>query len=303
MTSTSPAASASSAAENLRTPGARAAARAACSSPAARKLSAAEEALVAGEVDLVVYRTSEVPPELPSGVVLAAYLRRNTPFDVLVTLDAETLDELPRGSRVFARSLRRRGQLANYRSDVEWVEARGTLRQWRRDLDAGTCRALVVAADTVESLGLQELVGEILSPGVCLPAPGQGGLGLAARHEAKEVLRLLRSANDKGTEAEVTAELAVLRGLGLESAGSVGALAHVSGSSLSVDGVVVGSDDGDMARYQVEGDLAAAAELGAQLAERLLDLGADEFLRAPRRRAGRGRGVPGSGGAGGGGSV
>jgi hydroxymethylbilane synthase len=191
---------------------------------------------------------------------------------------------------VLARTIRRRGQLGQYRPDLHLVEAGGSLDDWRRALDGGTCRAMVLAADTVEHLGLQELVGEILSPGICLPAPGQGALALAVRKDAKEVLKTLRSLNDPGTEAEVRAELAVLRALDVESAMAVAALARVSGSSLSLDGLVVGSEDGDMARYQVEGHLERPEELGAELAERLLALGADEFLRDSRKKSGRSRG-------------
>lgn len=250
------------------------------------------EALLAGDIDLVVHRTKDLPAEIPDGVVIGAYLRRQTPFDVLVSVGAETLDELPRDSRVIARSIRRRGQLGQYRSDIALIEAPGTLQDWRRALDSGACRAMVIGADTVEHLGLQELVGEILSPGVCLPAPGQGALALAARRDAKDVLKLVRSLNDPGTEAEVRAELAVLRGLGVPNAAAVAALAQLDGSCLMLDGLVVGSEDGDMARYQLEGNLDKPEALGTELAERLLGLGADEFLRASRRKAGPKRGRP-----------
>jgi hypothetical protein len=57
-----------------------------------------------------------------------------------------------------------------------------------------------------------------------------------------------------------------------------------------MDGLVVGSDDGDMARYQLEGHFERPEALGTELAERLLDLGADEFLRTSRRRGGKPRG-------------
>lgn len=263
-------------------------------------LARAVEALLSGQVDLVVWRAKDLPTELPPDLAVGAFLRRTNPFDVLLSQDAVTLDELDEGCRVVARAPRRRTQIASYRHDLLLVDTRGEIGRWRRELENGVCHGVVVAGDTVERLGYQELVGEILSPGVCIPAPGQGATALLARRvpaEGRDLARVLAAVNDPRTETEVAAERAVLQSLGVDVSHHVGALARLEDDVLSLEGVVVGSGEDDLVRDQVDGEPAQGAALGRELAERLLQLGASSWLRFDRSRAARSRPpAPGSDG-------
>lgn len=258
-------------------------------------LARAVEALLSGQVDLVVWRAKDLPPELPPDLAVGAFLRRTNPWDVLLSHDAVTLDELDEGCCVVARAPRRRAQISAYRNDLRLVEARGEIDRWRRDLDSGACQGVVISGDTVERLGCQELVGEILSPGVCIPAPGQGATTLLARRvpaEGRDLARFLAAVNDPRTETEVGAERALLQSLGVEAALHVGALARFEDEVLTLEGVVVGGGEEDIVRDQVEGAPEEGLLLGRELAERLLQQGASDWLRAERQRAARSRPSP-----------
>ncbi|OYT61689.1 hypothetical protein B6U67_05455 [Methanosarcinales archaeon ex4484_138] len=54
-----------------------------------------DSAMLAGEIELAVHSMKDVPTERPDGLVTAAVLKRDSPFDALITRDGTLLDELP----------------------------------------------------------------------------------------------------------------------------------------------------------------------------------------------------------------
>src|ERR1700733_4881629 len=71
-----------------------------------------EQALLDGELDFAVHSYKDVPVTMPlvpqSNLTIAAVPRREDPADVLVSLTAKSLAELPKGTVVGTGSLRRR---------------------------------------------------------------------------------------------------------------------------------------------------------------------------------------------------
>jgi hydroxymethylbilane synthase len=116
-----------------------------------------------------------------------------------------------------------------------------------------------------------------------LPAPGQGALALECRVDDLDTEHRLGALNDPATRVAVTAERAVLAGLGSGCLYPMGALAEVV-EDLDDDGRVIESlslravaatTDGALARASITGKTTEAESLGRSLAAELLDLGAD----------------------------
>jgi hydroxymethylbilane synthase len=66
-----------------------------------------------GKTDLAVHSLKDLPTDSPAGLIVAAVLEREDPRDALVLnrgIMGQSLDDLPRGSRVGTSSLRRRAQ-------------------------------------------------------------------------------------------------------------------------------------------------------------------------------------------------
>src|SRR4029077_9803965 len=83
------------------------------------------------------------------GLELGALLEREDARDVLVVnhlVGADTIANLPRGSRVGTSSLRRRAQLLAVRGDLEVVELRGNVPTRVRKVDDGQVHAAILAA-------------------------------------------------------------------------------------------------------------------------------------------------------------
>jgi hydroxymethylbilane synthase len=239
-----------------------------------------DRALAAGRIDAALHDLPDVPVVRPDAFVIAAVPRRRHPFDVLLTTDGRILDELEGGERIGASSAARRAQMLAYREDLEAVPARGSLETHLQQLEARDFEGLVMAATDAERLGWYERVSEIFTTEVCVPAPGQGAIALETLAERKDVRAALRALDDVPSHRAVIAERAWLAELGEQDDLPAGALANVVDGRLVIEAVVVSPDGIEVVRDEAEGPAASAEALGAKLAVRMLERGAQDIVEA-----------------------
>ena len=241
-----------------------------------------EIALLKRKIDLAVHSMKDLPTVLPEGLVVGAVLTREYPEDVLISLSGMTLESLPLKARVGTSSLRRQAQLRHYRPDLEINPVRGNVTTRLKRLKAGDFDAIVLARAGLARLGLGGYVTQLLPYNICLPAVGQGAIGIEIRADDPEISRIVAVVNDPASRAEVSAERAFMRRLEGGCQVPIGALARVAGAELTLEGMVAGLDGERLFRAQESGPVTEAEELGIRLAERLLAMGADEVLRSIR---------------------
>jgi hydroxymethylbilane synthase len=236
-----------------------------------------DEALLAGAIDLAVHSMKDLPTELAPGLTVVAIPEREDPRDVLVGSAGAALANLPTGTRLGTASLRRKAQLLKYRADLSVVPIRGNIDTRLKKLDVGEVDALVLAAAGLKRIGRQDRISEFLPPAICVSAPAQGALALECRDDAaaRDSFELL---NDLPSQLEVQAERALLKRLGGGCHVPVGARAAVYGELLEIVGVVADPAGHELYKAQSAGMAVKAEELGAELAERLLSLGAGRLL-------------------------
>ncbi|MCL5275133.1 MAG: hydroxymethylbilane synthase [Chloroflexi bacterium] len=238
-----------------------------------------EAALRAERIDFAVHSLKDLPIEEAAGLTIAAISAREDVRDVLVSGRGYTLATLPRGARVGTSSLRRAAQLAAARPDLTILPIRGNVDTRIRKSTAGDYDAVVLAAAGLARLGLLEHVAEYLSPDVMLPAPGQAALAVQCRAEDAELRRMLSAIDDARARAAVTAERSFLNALGGGCSAPVAAYAQSSADRpgwLTMRGLVAAVDGSRVIRVQGEG--AEPRQLGAQLANQALSLGAGALL-------------------------
>ncbi len=237
-----------------------------------------EARLAAGEVDLAVHSLKDVPTELASGLTLAAVPARGDPRDALVSRGGVVLAELPAGARVGTGSARRAAQARASRPDLECVDMRGNVDTRLRRVREGSVDAVIVAAAGLARLGRLGEAAEVLEPEVMLPAAGQGALAVEARADDGELCRLVAPLEDRKARAEAEAERAFLRRLGGGCRLPVGALGEVEGPTLRLRAFVGDGRGERVLREEMSGRLEEAEALGTRLGERLLSMGAAEFM-------------------------
>ncbi|HEX6809899.1 MAG TPA: hydroxymethylbilane synthase [Gemmatimonadaceae bacterium] len=244
-----------------------------------------ETALAQGRVDCCVHSLKDLPTDSPSGLTIAAVLEREDPRDVLVvnaSIPAESLAELPRGSRVGTSSLRRRAQLRAARPDLDVVDLRGNVPTRVRKVDEGQVHAAILAAAGLRRLDAHGRISAWLDAPEWLPAPGQGAIAVQARDDDAPALGILARLNHAPTAVAVAAERAFLAALEGGCQVPIGALVMSDASGLVLYGLIADIDGRRVLRGHAPVDPDDPAVSGASLAADLLRRGAAEILAGLR---------------------
>src|SRR5579862_9539979 len=87
-----------------------------------------EEQLLAGTVDIAVHSTKDMPTRQPDGLLVAAFLPREDPRDVLIAAGGiGSIADLPQGATVATVALRRQALLLHRRADLRIEPIRGNI--------------------------------------------------------------------------------------------------------------------------------------------------------------------------------
>ena len=246
-----------------------------------------EEALLAGTADLAVHSMKDVPTENPAGLVFPAITKREDVRDCLISRDGAKLKDLACGARVGTSSLRRQAQLRHHRPDLELLDLRGNVDTRLKKVAAGEFDAIVLATAGMNRLGVSDKITQILPPEIMLPAVGQGALGIEARVDDRETLRLVAALDDPESHEAVTAERALLRELEGGCQIPLGAWARRENGELRLEACVFSADGKEFVRKDLRGRPEEAEELGVRLGQILIEAGADRILRLAGRSVGR----------------
>lgn len=244
-----------------------------------------EDALAAGKVDCCVHSLKDLPTEMPDGLEIVAMLEREDPRDVLVVNDrivAESLDDLPRGSRVGTSSLRRRAQLLHHRSDLEVVELRGNVPTRLRKVDEGQVHAAILAAAGLKRLNVHQRIDAWLEPPDWLPAAGQGVIAVEARADDERMRSLLAPLHHAPSAFAARAERSLLAGLDGGCQVPIGALLMGDGADAVLHALVSDLSGKHIIRGSVVIGAQSPEEAGAALAARMRRDGATGILATLR---------------------
>ncbi|MEK5141923.1 hydroxymethylbilane synthase [Paenibacillus sp. FSL M7-0134] len=239
-----------------------------------------EQAMLAGEIDMAVHSMKDMPSELPEGLVNGAVPRREDPRDCLITLGAKSLEDLPQGAKVGTSSLRRASQIKSIRPDLQLEPVRGNIDSRLKKLETEGFDAIILAAAGLHRMGWKERITSYIPEEDCLPAVGQGALGIECRASDEELLALLRLYNDRDTSATVAAERTFLGVLNGGCQVPIGAHAVWAGQEISLTGMV-GSPDGEVIlKETLQGN--DPQKLGEAVAASLIAKGAEQILAQVR---------------------
>ncbi len=198
-----------------------------------------EQALQAGSIDLAVHSAKDLPTDLSEGLALLAYPPREDPRDAWIAADGRPLMDLPQGSVVGTGSLRRQAQLLMHRPDLRFVGLRGNVDTRIRKIREGQVAGAVLAMAGLNRAGLAPHVTHVLDPDFCLPAPGQGALGLEGRANDERVRALLAPLHDPMTARAVECERAILAALDAGCRAPVAVHAVADAVGLRCDALVI----------------------------------------------------------------
>jgi hydroxymethylbilane synthase len=111
-----------------------------------------------------------------------------------------------------------------------------------------------------------------------LSAVGQGALGIVCRSGDDSTRKAIAALDHAPTRIAVTAERGLLRSLGGSCQVPVAGKATVKAHELAIKGLISSLDGTRVLKEQLHGSTDRPAELGLQLGQKLLAMGAAEIL-------------------------
>lgn len=245
-----------------------------------------ESDLAKGKVHCCVHSLKDLPTEMPAGLEIVSLLPREDPRDVLVVngnIGAESIAELPPGSRVGTSSLRRRAQLVAARRDLDIVELRGNVPTRLKKVDDGLVHAAILAAAGIHRLDARQHIAAYLDAPQWLPAAGQGAIAIQIRGDDDESRAVFAPLGDRDTMIDTTAERAFLAALEGGCQVPIGALVVGTGSDRVLHGFIADLKGERSVRGKLAVDITQPELSGVRLANELRHQGASELLESLRR--------------------
>ena len=244
-----------------------------------------EDALLAGDVDLAVHSSKDMPAALPDGLEIAAVLPREDARDAIVLPVGKSQIPNPESQtlRIGTSSVRRIAQLIRLYPGATFLPIRGNLDTRLRKVDSGEFDAIVLASAGLRRLGFADRISTAVPIADCVPAPGQGIIAVEIRSGDRRTASVVGRLNDPDAGVALDAERAVVRRLGGGCQMPIGAYASVSAHDIRMTAIVISLDGARAVRAEAAGRASDAARVGVDAAERLLAQGASAILAEVER--------------------
>ena len=260
-----------------------------------------EDALLAGDVDLAVHSSKDMPAVLPEGLMIGGVLPREDARDAVVlpadgakvrrrsdasdmTISFEELvSRLGATPRIGTSSVRRTAQLARLFPGATFAPIRGNLGTRLRKVDEGEYDALVLASAGLIRLEHRARISTALPIPACVPAPGQGIIAVEVRANDERVVYAVAEIDHRETRAALDAERTVVTKLGGGCQMPIGAHARITGDGLDLMAVVLSLDGARAIRAESRGPMTHSRAVGTAVADDLLAQGADQILAEVQR--------------------
>ncbi len=241
-----------------------------------------EVAMFENEIDMAVHSLKDLPTRFPEGVVLGAVLKRGEVRDALINTSNRTLKDLTTNDIIATSSLRRKAQLLRINKDFKIVEIRGNVNTRIRKMEEGYCTVMVMAGAGLQRLGMSDYIAELIDPELIIPACSQGAIAIEIRENDPVIAGIVNSICDNDTLIATNAERAFLRTLEGGCQIPVGSYSRIEENKFEITGFISSISGEEFLSETAECPIDQAVELSVQLAERLLNGGGREILKAIR---------------------
>lgn len=237
-----------------------------------------EQAMYDKEIDMAVHSLKDLPSEISEGLTIGAVPEREDPRDAFISNSGAKLMDLPAGAVVGTSSLRRGAMILMERPDLEIQWIRGNIETRLRKCREENYDAIVLAAAGLKRVGWDpEIVSEFLPPESCIPAVGQGALGIECRADDEDLLTLLKKIECPETARTTAAERSFLYTVeGGCQVPIAGYATLTDDNQVSLTALVASPDGKQVFKEQITGSDPVA--IGKQAAEKMLGEGAKEVL-------------------------
>lgn len=154
-----------------------------------------EDALLAKKADFAIHSAKDLPTESPKGLLIAGYLKREDPRDVLILRSNVTKPKI-----IATGSPRRREQIKKLFPNAQYIGIRGNIHTRLEKIIHEEADATILAAAGLIRLDISAYHGltfRKLSIEEMVPAVGQGAIAIQCRNEDYEKIHLFFDAQTR----------------------------------------------------------------------------------------------------------
>jgi hydroxymethylbilane synthase len=204
-----------------------------------------EEALLANQIDIAIHSLKDVPHQIPEGLELSCFFKRELPNDVLIA-KVDSLEALRQGALIGTGSPRRILQLKKIRPDFRFAPLRGNIDTRLSKVEQGEFDAIILAAAGLNRLGMHPKISQIIPVEQMLPAIGQGLLCAESRTDNFEIQNLMHQiSNAEGTLC-AHAERDFMQRTGGGCKVPMAALAELKKGQLSLEALIIHPENANL---------------------------------------------------------
>jgi len=239
-----------------------------------------EDEMLAGNAHLAVHSLKDVPTYIPQGLELVAITQRQDQSDVFLSHTYKSLEDLPKGAVVGTTSLRRRMQLLSKRPDLKVKDLRGNVNTRLRKLSEGQYDAIILAWIGLNRLDLLKDVPytQKLPLDMMIPPMGQAALGIEIVSNNEKIREIAMSVNDENTFICTKAERDFISKIGAGCSAPVACNATIKDDKVTLQSMIGFPDGTNIVHKSLTMGINAHNDLGAKLAQSMIDDGALEIL-------------------------
>ena len=237
-----------------------------------------QNALKKGEADIAVHSMKDVPIDELQDFALASILERDSPYDVLISKYYHSLQELPVGAVLGTSSFRREGQLIHLYPHLKVKLLRGNINTRISKCMQEEYDAIILAKAGIDRMQMGEYIKEVISEDICLPAIGQGAIGIECLKNNHSLIAILRQLDHQPTRVCVETERVFNKHLGGNCHSPVACYAILEEKNqqqqIFIRAVITTPHGEKKLSHQIRGDALQYIELAEQLAQKMIDDGA-----------------------------
>ena len=235
-----------------------------------------------GRADIAVMDAGDLPLRLSRKLEIGAVLKRDNPFNVIISNEELILDELPSDISIAVCDRGLKGQLLNYRDDIDFIDCDEDYAGLREMLDRGETGGFVARAWEVEMLGRQDEVVEVFTSSICMPPAGQGAVVLIYRAGDRKASGAVREINHPVSFAEVVLERMFLGAMSKDGKCGIGVLAEFEGDEFELSAAIASPDGSTKISSEMNGWVGDELKVVGSLVGDLLEKGGGEIMEMYR---------------------
>ena len=237
-----------------------------------------EDQLQNKKIDVAVHSLKDMETIENKNLVVAAFLKRNDPRDILVMKDKTSIFS-NENCLIGSSSKRRELQMKLVFKNFVTKQIRGNIDTRIEKVNEGKFDGVMLAAAGLKTLNLESYISRYFSINEIIPAAGQGVIAVQCRSDEKEIKKTLSKISDDDTKICASCEKELLKTIRGDCHTAVGAYAEIKSNKLKLIAKLFSDDEKRYFYSEASGAASEYNEIGKKVGLELLEKSGDSYKK------------------------